>query len=145
MKSVKYFYIFKIDHQICLTVKREQTQLQQMIIFDLKEISAEIVPYVRRDIITELLPRFLRDGMSRDLSKDVTYFGVQFLFPLPLPCPSSPQILVYHYFILTLCCPTMQTLTKLNIDRKLAPKRCDFFQIWRKTRFVAEHMKLWRW
>ena len=98
MKSVKYFYTF---HQICLTMKREQTQLHQIIIFDLKEISAEAVLL---ELSAEIVPNvcirfgernhrttssFLRDGTSRDLSKDATYFGAQFVFPLLLPFCSS--------------------------------------------------------
>ena len=93
---------------------------------------------MRREIITKhqqthhtykLFPQFLRDSMSRDLSKDATYFSGQFVFPFSLPlCPLpflpiikacvhacksfSPQIFVYPYIPTnTMSRPTMQTLT----------------------------------
>ena len=59
-------------------------QISFEIFHPLLELLAEIVPNVcsvRQ--ITVLLPRFLRDGVSRDLSKDATYFGAQFVFPFP--------------------------------------------------------------
>ncbi len=59
MKSVKYFYTFKIDHQICLTVKREETQLHQIIIFDLKEISVEVgLLELSAEIVPKICARF---------------------------------------------------------------------------------------
>ena len=116
-EKCKIFYTFKIDHQICLTVKREQTQLHQIMIFDLKEISAEagllelsaeIVPIVCtrfREANHRTTSSFLRDGVSHDIFwRPICILAFYRLIQLvnTRVYRSLPHILVYPHFILIL-------------------------------------------
>ena len=91
MKSVKYFYTFKIDHQICLAVKREQNQLHQIIIFDLKEISAEagLWNYQLKKSLMNIL------GSVRQLTEQLSFF---FVTACHVTCLKTPHILASNLY-----------------------------------------------